>query len=179
MNIHRDLIAINPFSRPGIKLIGVKAIVIHWVESPGATAKQCRDYFDSLKNQCKCYASAHYAVGISGEAVQIIPADEMAYHVGAPEYTPAALARLGSYPNNCTLGIELCHPTAAGFFTDATLASARELCAMLCAQHGLDPIRDIWTHNGVTWKCCPKWFVDNPAKFEGFKQGVAQETSKG
>ncbi|MDR2733373.1 MAG: N-acetylmuramoyl-L-alanine amidase [Spirochaetota bacterium] len=174
MNIQKELLTINPFSRPGTKLIVVKAIVIHWVGSVGSTAKQCRDYFESLKSQSSaCYASAHFIVGMSGEVIQCIPNEEMAYHVGAKTYTPDAMGCLGHYPNNCTLGIELCHPTTEGYFTEETTRAALELCALLCTQFGLNPARDIWTHNGITGKYCPKWFVDHPGKFEDFKLGVA------
>jgi hypothetical protein len=50
----------------------------------------------------------------------------MAYHVGAKNYTPEALGRLGHYPNNCTVGIELCHPKADGAFTPDSFLPGRE-----------------------------------------------------
>jgi N-acetylmuramoyl-L-alanine amidase len=171
-------LTVNPFSRPGKKLSGVKALVIHWVANPGSTAKQNRNYFENLKSQSLSdaqarYASAHFIVGIDGEVIQCIPAEEMAYHVGAKTYTPEALSRLGHFPNTCTVGIELCHPKADGSFTPETLAAAAELCALLCIQFDLDPAKDIWTHHGVTTKICPKWFVDHPEEFDEFKQGAA------
>jgi N-acetylmuramoyl-L-alanine amidase len=177
MNIQKNLLTVNPFSRPGKKLSSVKAVVIHWVENAGTTALQNRNYFESLKTQFPGnpnarYACAHFIVGIGGEALQCIPCDEMAYHVGAQSYTPDALGRLGNYPNNCTIGIELCHPEIDGRFSAETLQTAAELCALLCIQFGLDPVMDIWTHNGITRKNCPKWFVDHPEKFEDFKQDV-------
>jgi len=178
MNIQRNLLTVNQFSRPGAKLSAVRAIVIHWVANAGSTALQNRNYFESLKTQSADnpntrYASAHFIVGIDGKAIQCIPCEETAYHVGAKSYTPDALARLGNYPNNCTIGIELCHPADDGRFTDETLQTAAELCALLCIQFGIDPVRDIWTHHGVTGKNCPKWFVDHPEKFEKFKRDTA------
>jgi N-acetylmuramoyl-L-alanine amidase len=183
MDIQRDLLTVNPFSRPGKKLDRVKAVVIHWVANTGSTAKQNRNYFESLKSQTlndasARFASAQFIVGISGEVIQCIPSEEMAYHVGAKSYTPEASGRLGHYPNNCTVGIELCHPFDSGQFSAETLLAATELCALLCIQYGLDPARDIWTHHGITGKNCPKWFVDHPEKFEGFKQDVAAAMSK-
>jgi len=179
MNIQRDLLTVNPFSRPGKKLTAAKAIVLHWVANPGTTAKQNRNYFEGLKNQSldnasARFASAHFIVGISGEVIQCLPCEEMAYHVGAKAYTLAAVGRLGHYPNNCTIGIELCHPAEDGKFSAETLTAAAELCALLCNQFGLDPVKDIWTHYGITEKNCPKWFVDHPDKFEDFKQDVAR-----
>jgi len=178
MNIQKNLLTVNQFSRPGKKLSGVKAIVIHWVGNTGSTALQNRNYFESLKTQFGDdsnirYASAHFIVGIDGEVIQCIPCEEMAYHVGAKSYTPDALSKLGNYPNDCTIGIELCHPTDDGRFSPTTLLTAAELCALLCIQFGLDPLKDIWTHHGITGKNCPKWFVDHPEKFESFKRDTA------
>jgi N-acetylmuramoyl-L-alanine amidase len=178
MNIQRDLLTVNPFSRPGRKLDSVKALVVHWVANAGSTAKQNRDYFESLKGQTlndasARFASAHFIAGIYGEAIQCIPSEEMAYHAGAKTYTPEALSRFGHYPNNCTIGIELCHPKPDGQFSAETLKTAAELCALLCIQFGLDPQKDIWTHFGITAKYCPKWFVDHPEDFERFKMAAA------
>jgi N-acetylmuramoyl-L-alanine amidase len=178
MNIQRDLLTVNPFSRPGKTLSGVKALVMHWVGNAGSAAKENRDYFESLKKQSPDnpsarYASAHFIVGLSGEVVQCIPTEEMAYHVGAKVYTPEALGRLGHYPNSCAIGIELCHPGADGAFLRETEWAAGELCALLCVQLGLHPLHDIWTHEGITGKYCPKWFVDHPEAFDTFRHGVA------
>ncbi|MDR0474114.1 MAG: peptidoglycan recognition protein family protein [Treponema sp.] len=183
MNIQRNLLTANPFSRPGKTLADAKAIVIHWVENAGSTAKQNRDYFESLKSQAPGdpkarYASAHFIVGLEGEAIQCVPCEEMAYHVGAQSYTAEASDRLGSYPNNRTIGIELCHPKNDGRFNAETLSTAAELCALLCIQFGIDPAQGIWTHHGITGKNCPKWFVDHPEEFEGFKRDVAIAISK-
>ena len=178
MNIQRDFLTVNPFSRPGKKLSGVKGLVVHWVANPGTTAKQNRNYFEGLKSQslnnaaARC-ASAHFIVGISGEVIQCIPSEEMAYHVGAKRYTPKAITVFGHIPNSCTVGIELCHPKDDGSFTVDTLNSAAELCALLCIQAGLDPLKDIWTHHGVTEKICPKWFVEHPEDLAEFKNSVA------
>jgi len=181
MDIQRKLLSPNLFSRPGKRISDVRALVIHWVANPGTSAAANRNYFESLKSQDGInagYASAHFIVGIGGEAVQCLPTDEIAYHVGAKSYRPEAIAAFGQFPNNHTIGIELCHPNADGKFTDATLASAAELCALLCLQFALDPARDIWTHNGVTGKDCPKWFVDHPADFERFKSDAAAELER-
>jgi N-acetylmuramoyl-L-alanine amidase len=183
MNIQRNLLTVNPFSRPGKILSDVKAVVIHWVANAGSTANQNRNYFESLKTQTPGnpkarYACAHFIVGLEGEAIQCIPCEEMAYHVGAQSYTAEALDRLGNYPNNCTLGIELCHPKDDGIFNTKTLITAAELCALLCIQFDLDPVQDVWTHHGITGKNCPKRFVDHPEEFESFKQDVAKAISK-
>ena len=113
MEIEKRLLTLNPFSRPGKPLIGVYGIVVHWVGNANSSAVANRNYFESLKDQKNNegrYASAHYIIGLLGEVIQCLPEEEIAYHVGANKYTPNALKYLSSYPNNCTLGIELCHP---------------------------------------------------------------------
>jgi N-acetylmuramoyl-L-alanine amidase len=179
MNIEKVLLTVNPFSRPGEKLSGVKALVVHWTGNAGSTAKQNRDYFESLKRQDPAgdqkrlrWASAHFVTGLSGEIVQCIPCDEMAYHAGAQSSTSQALGCLGQYPNNCSVGIELCHPNADGHFNPETLQAAAELCALLSLQFDLDPETNIWTHHAITGKNCPKWFVDRPDDFWLFKTRV-------
>ncbi len=176
MNIETCLLTKNPFSRPGKPLQEVKGIVLHWTANPGTSAMQNRNYFESLKSQSftgkELYASAHFIVGIEGEIIQCLPTDEMAYHVGAKLYTPEAVGRLGHYPNNCTIGIELCHPLADGVFTLITWQRAVSLIGSLCQKYKLNPLTDIWTHHQITQKICPKFFVDNPESFERFKLEV-------
>ena len=176
MKIETCFLTKNPFSRPGKPLQNVKGIIMHWVANPGTSAIQNRNYFESLKNQDftghEIYASAHFIIGIKGETVQCLPPEEMAYHVGAKIYMPEAISHFGHYPNNCTIGIELCHPGADGKFTEATLESAIYIADSLCKTFVLDPEKDIWTHHQITGKVCPKWFVDHPGDFERFKWEV-------
>lgn len=178
MEITRDLLTLNPFSRPGTKLTSVKGIVLHWVANPSSTASQNRNYFESLKFQdtdkSARYASAHFIIGLKGEIVQCIPVNERAYHVGARSYTKAAVAALSTYPNNCTLGIELCHPDNTGQFTEATIKAAVELCARLCMQHTLIPAKALYRHYDVTGKLCPKYFVDHEDQWQTFIQSVSK-----
>jgi N-acetylmuramoyl-L-alanine amidase len=114
----------------------------------------------------------HFIVGIKGEIVQCVPTEEMAYHAGAKKYTTEALGRLGHYPNNRTIGIELYHPTGDGYFRPGTVPVTVELCALPCVQSGLDPLGDIWRHYDITGKLCPKWFVDDPDQFNDFKESI-------
>ncbi|WP_262373146.1 hypothetical protein [Treponema phagedenis] len=53
MNIEKQMLTVNPFSRPGQKLQEVKGVVIHWVANPGTSAQANRNYFESLKRQKK------------------------------------------------------------------------------------------------------------------------------
>lgn len=171
MKIADDLLTVNPYSRPGKKLIEVASVVLHWVANPGTSPKANRDYFESRKNGKLGYGSAHYIIGIDGSILRCIPDNEMAYHVGAKTYTKFATEHFGPYPNNCTIGIELCHPEWDGVFTDETLESAHELCASLLREHELTTT-DIVRHFDITGKDCPKYFVAHPEELAEFRTVV-------
>jgi N-acetylmuramoyl-L-alanine amidase len=183
MTVEKKLLTVNPFSRPGKPLIGVRGIVVHWVGNANSTAIANRNYFESLKNQNITgekirYASAHYIIGLQGEVYQCIPEDEIAYHAGGEIYNPDIGLRLSSYPNNCTIGIELCHPEDPaiqtkpvlwiGKFNAETLTSCRELIQDIFKRYGLFP-ENVWRHYDITGKNCPRYFVLNEDKWKEFR----------
>ncbi|MDI3311394.1 MAG: N-acetylmuramoyl-L-alanine amidase [Thermoanaerobacterium sp.] len=152
--------------RPG-KHISPKALVIHWTANlnRGANAIANRNYFNS-----GVAASAHYIVD-DHQVVRCLPEDEMAYHVGAYHYTERALAELSSYPNNCTLGIEMCVNADGDFHK--TYENTVNLAADILRRHGWGVDR-LWRHYDVTGKDCPRYFVnDATAKHFGFPSAQA------
>ncbi|MEL3907957.1 MAG: peptidoglycan recognition family protein [Treponemataceae bacterium] len=175
MNIKTMILTPNSFSRPCKKLLSVKGIVIHWIGNAMTSALMNRNYFEGLKKQRAStnsrYASAHFIVGLEGEIIQCLPIDEWAYHVGSRQYTDIALRNLSSYPNNCTLGIEMCHPDWSGKFNSETLESAIKLTATLLKQFNLTPY-DVYRHYDITWKNCPRYFVENDSAFFDFRKEV-------
>ncbi len=179
MKINEDFLTVNKFSRPFKKLIGVNGIVIHWTGNPGTTAKNNRNYFESLKDQDgviknPTYASAHFVIGIEGEIIQCLPEDEMAYHVGAQKYMNDIQQRLSDYPNNCTIGIECCVIDNEGTMTDSTYSSLLELTRELLQKNSLT-INDIYLHFDITGKACHRWFWRNPKEWSYFKLKVGNE----
>jgi len=139
--------------RPG-KNISPKALVIHWTANTGrgADAVANRNYFNS-----GVAASAHYIVD-DHQVVQCLPENEMAYHVGAKQYKSDAVQKLSSYPNNCTIGIEMC-VNADGDFKK-TYQNTIELAVDILKRHrwGIDRL---WRHYDVTGKDCPRYFVND------------------
>ncbi len=176
MRIEKKHLTINPYSRPGDTLNEVKAIVMHWVANPDSSAEANRNFFEGRKSGKSGYGSAHYIVGIQGEVIECIPPCEVAYHAGSRSYTNYLTSCITTgNPNDCTLGIELCHPEADGAFTDKTLESASFLAAELCCHYGLNPYRDITTHKAVVgWKNCPKFWCEHPNEFQRFQRMVAR-----
>lgn len=170
MQITRLPLTVNEYSRPGRPLRDVRAIVLHWVANPGTTARQNRDFWESRKNGNSGYGSAHLIVD-DREIVEAVPLDEMAYHVGADTYTKFAEDWLGPYPNNCTIGVEMCHPDWTGEPTLEVWQRTVRLVADLLLANTLRP-HHITTHNAITWKDCPKWFVDHLDELDRFRWDV-------
>lgn len=176
MNLIKNFLSINTYSRPSKKLDDVKAIIMHWVAAPMQKPEATRQYWEDRKNGKNGYGSAHYVIGINGDVLQTIPDDEVGYHCGATSpikegsnqyYTDTARSRWPAYtldyvhfsPNQITVGIELCHRDWNGELSPETKTSAIELAATLCKAHGLDPMCDILRHQDIVgYKECPRWF---------------------
>jgi len=146
----------------------VRALVMHYPNSPRATAFNIRNYF----NQTLRYASAHYVVGIDGSIVHMVPEDEKAYHCGAWVYRDGVVEKLGPDPNLTTIGIEMCHKYKNGRLEEATLFYAHLLAAHLCFKYDLNPISDIYRHHDITGKICPLWWVQHVDEFVNFRLWV-------
>lgn len=163
MEIIKDFLTPNEYSRPTTKRSRTTKLAIHYVGNSGSSAKGNRNYFESLKDK-KVYASSHYLIGLQGEIIQCIPEDEIAYTTYDANYY--------------SIGVECCHPKDDGVFAKATYDSAVWLFADMCKRYKLNPFTDIIRHYDVPksngWrKPCPKWFVDSPQAFEQFKRDVA------
>ncbi|WP_047757580.1 N-acetylmuramoyl-L-alanine amidase family protein, partial [Geobacillus sp. ZGt-1] len=131
-------IRVNKYSRPGLKLKGVKKLVLHWTANPGASAANHFTYFDRTIIQAQRYASAHIFVD-KNEALCIIPLDEVAYHAndgtyrGVPELKPNA--------NFLSIGVEMCVEKDGTFHPD-TISRTEDVFVELCKTFKLDPIKD-------------------------------------
>lgn len=169
--IKQKLLTKNKWSRPARKLNPVKAITLHWTAGPRDTPEGVFSWFENRKKGKTGYGSAHYCVGMDGHILQFLPDEELAYHVGSKTYTDYGLS-LSSYPNNCTIGIEMCPINIEGEFTDDTLKATKELTALLLMEHNLK-IENITTHQAIVgWKDCPRWFVRFPDELKKFKEEV-------
>jgi len=199
MNIKEDFIPISQFCRPGLKRQNTLAVVWHWVANPGTSAQMNRNYFASLSSQSSTqpeprYASAHFVIGSSGDIIQCLPLDEIAYHVGSSKIDPASgkiytdKARelfgikytTGIYtPNYMAIGIELCHQDWMGKPTDKAYASAIELTAHLFREYNTtltDPKRQMIRHYDVCgYKRCPLWYCDHIDEFEYAREEVRRK----
>lgn len=197
MEIIKNYLPINGFSRTGKKRAETLIIAIHNVGKDWQSAKNVQGYFaslatqDAMDNKPDVSASAQFVIDLDGTTYQLMDMDEKAYHLGSsindPKsgkiYTDLARALLGKYasnpetlsPNSAAIGIELCHKTG-GEITKETLASCVELCKMLCKKYSLDPLTRIVTHQQIVgWKPCPLVWTGNPSLITEFKNRVASE----
>lgn len=172
-----DYIPVNTYSRPGLKLKAKRGIVLHYTASPGASAKNISKYFAGLANQNFSngakgrYASAHFSVDRT-TIYYSLPDDEMAYHCGSKTYTNQALQLLGSYPNNSTVGIEMCIEKDGSIHED-TFNQVVDLAVYLIEQRGFPEV--FFTHKEVVgWKDCPLPWIKHPEEYERFKHAVHQ-----
>ena len=158
--VEQMFIPINEFSRPGIKLEQVNAIVIHNIGNPGTTAIQNRNYFANLALTQETKVSSNFIICLDGTIIQCVPVDEIAY--------------ASNERNADTLSIEVCHPDETGKFTDESYAAAVRLTAWLCERFGLTS-NDIIRHYDVSGKECPRYFVEVEGTWERFKIEVHRE----
>ena len=155
MNV--QLLTGNEYSRPGTKTERIKGIVIHYTANPGSTAMQNRNYFEGLKDSHVTKASSHFIVGLDGEIVQCVPTWEEAY--------------ASNERNKDTVSIETCHLKEDGRYTKETYESLVRLTAWLCKKFDLTE-NDVIRHYDVTGKICPKYFVEDEAAWEKFREDV-------
>ncbi len=155
--IDQQLLTVNEYSRPGTKLEKVKGVVIHYTGNPGTTAMQNRNYFEGLAEKKDTKASSHFIIGLSGEIIQCVPLEEVAY--------------ASNERNWDTISIECCINNDAGKFTEKTYDALVHLTAWLVGEYDLK-IEDILRHYDVTGKECPKYFVEHESAWEDFKLDV-------
>jgi N-acetyl-anhydromuramyl-L-alanine amidase AmpD len=152
-----QLLTINEWSRPGIKVDSIEKVVVHYLANPRTTAQENHDYFESLKNLQNTYMSANYVVGLNGEIIQCVPDEEVAWASNEANYY--------------SISVENCHPTGTGKLNTSTYWSLVHLVAYLTEKYNLGR-DDIIRHYDITGKDCPKWFVEHPDAWEKFKDDV-------
>ena len=82
-----------------------------------------------------------------------------------------------NYPNDSLIGIELCHNDWSGKFTKETLENAIELGAYLVNKFQIK-LNCIFRHYDITFKNCPKFFVENGYEWNEFYKEIIKRASK-
>ena len=83
--------------------------------------------------------------------------------------------KLNGHPNSRTIGIEMENNKPSGNLSSKTYEATVQLTAELCMEYGLSPQSSIYTHNDITGKLCPMYFVNNPGSFTQFIFDVEKE----
>lgn len=169
VNIIEDYVKVNPYTRPGMKRTSTKAIIMHYTATPGANAKNERDYFNGTCITQGRYASAHYFVD-DKEARLIMPENEVAYH--AHDNNRCYISALAPNANLTAIGVEMCIDKS-GKITDATFENAAQLVAQLVKKYGLTTDR-IYRHYDITGKNCPAPWVSDSSQLPKFRARVKE-----
>lgn len=142
----------NPDGRPGTKLTGFWEFTIHETgnEVAGASAEFHRRYW-MPGGDGALISSIHFVVDAL-ESVQLIPTDELAWHIGDGADQPLTDA---SYH---AVGVEICVNSRAGF--PAACRKAAKIVAKVLKDKGAQPldgtvIRKHGSHPETTHKQCP------------------------
>lgn len=154
-----DHLPINEFSRPGQLVNSIDNVVIHYVGNPNTTAEQNRSYYEQIIATMEASVSSNYLVGLEGKIIECVPSYEVAY--------------ASNSKNRYSVSIEVSHPDETGEFTSETYESVVALAAWLCGRYELTS-EALIRHYDITGKECPKYFVDNPEKWELFKLDVQE-----
>jgi len=167
VKVVKNYVKVNQYTRPGLKLAGVKGIVMHWTATPGASALNERNYFNGTCIADKRYASAHYFVDRK-EAQLIIPENEVAYH--AHDQNRCYVSFLKPNANTKSISVEMC-VEKDGKIHSQTIQNAAELVADLCKRYGLSTNK-IVRHYDVTNKNCPAPWVSDSSQLTTFRKKV-------
>jgi N-acetylmuramoyl-L-alanine amidase CwlA len=174
MRIDDRLIKVNKYTRSGDKADERTGIVVHWVGVAGQTAEQVRYFFEKVCPREKHYSSAHYVIDLDGSILQLIPDDEVAYHV-ASNTVPDKIVRSHGFPNHRMLGIECCVLDNEGTMTDQTYESLIYLATIKSDKYNLFPFAGLFRHYDLTTtgKDCHRYFVRNLSEWKQFKSLVS------
>ncbi|MFD3446131.1 N-acetylmuramoyl-L-alanine amidase family protein [Microbacteriaceae bacterium 4G12] len=145
-------------SRPGIRLSKVRFIVSHDTGNPGSTAIGNRNYFQESQPK----SSAHAFID-DKRIVEMIPLDEVAYHV---RYSvPNDNELFGYNANSAAIGVELCYGGNINF--QEAYARYTWYHAYLCQRFNLNPKTSIVSHKRLD----PKRKIDPETVLQ--RQGIS------
>lgn len=113
--------------------------------------------------------------------MRCVPEHEVAYHNGSDKLDPASskiytdMKRKlcgGVEPNNCSIGIEVCHEAESGEFTAPSMLALIELSRDIVQRYDLQEHQLVRHFDIVGWKQCPKYYVENEDAWLRFKASV-------
>lgn len=174
--IEQKLVKVDKYSRPGIKQLAIRAIVVHWTANYGASAMNHYNYFNNGAGGR--YAGCHYFVD-KERILLIVPENEVCYHAnegGKCKISYLKGLKSGSYvgqANVATVGIEMC-VEKDGSYHPETLKKTKWLIRHLLNKYKLGLDRVV-RHNDITGKACPGNLLTTTS-WNNFKAGIPAST---
>lgn len=147
----------------------IKYIVIHYTGNINDTALNNLKYYAENDRG----ASAHYYCDDSG-IYQSVPLEHPAYAVGLGGMRKPYIKNPPFYKkatNTNSVSIEICGSRTSYEGSEKTKENAARLCAQLMKELNI-PITNVIRHYDVTGKMCPRWAVNNTAKWDMFRLEV-------
>jgi N-acetylmuramoyl-L-alanine amidase CwlA len=80
MNITRNFLTVNPYTRSGRRLAECKGIIFHFTGKPSQRAQSVWNYFENCCPREKRFASYHYIIDQNGDIIYAVPKNEVAFH---------------------------------------------------------------------------------------------------
>lgn len=147
----------------------IKFIVVHYTSNVNDTAvNNCKYFRDNAVS-----SGAHFFVDDSG-VMQSVELSHAAYSVGLGKMKQPYIPNPEFYKictNSNSVSVELCGSKTSNESSDKTKDNGAKLVAALMKELNI-PITNVIRHYDVTGKPCPKWAVDNYAKWIKFKENV-------
>lgn len=197
IKIERDYIPVGHPNRPGRKLKKVLGIVFHWTANlrSGANVDNHIRYvgraYKKVNGKNKESNGSNFRYGatqffVDSEKIgSPIPENEVAYHVGSPNYTDLKKRLVGNEnPNNYFIGIEGCVNADGDFFK--MLNNSITLIYYLMEKYDLS-VKDVYRHHDITGKYCPMYMINKKSAdnyglpyitFDDFKDMIIDESNK-
>lgn len=137
-------------------------IVVHYTSNRGDTAKNNADYFAREKPG----VSAHFFVD-EKEIWESVPENRIAWHCGAKQY------RHPECRNSNSIGVEICMNDKKGAIRQGSIQNAVKLVRLLMERYSV-PLERVVRHHDVTGKHCPAPFVDDPTRWQAFRNELQE-----
>lgn len=143
-------------------------LAIHYVGAVSSARNNCVYFYSEYRG-----ASAHYFVD-NNSIWQCVEDKDVAWHVGANSY------RHPYCRNSNSIGIEMCCFNNGGRLdiSETVVKNTIELAAYICKKYGIS-IDRVVRHYDVTGKNCPAPFVEDPSRWEDFRNRLSAAINGG
>lgn len=182
MKLTTDFIEINGYSRDGTKLKTDKPRFVWHFEGVPRKNRSARGFWEYANHGIpiieKKHKGFHAGVGDDG-ACLIVPFDEMAWGCwlkNLNSYTPLykEISGMKWHAAFYCVHIECRHYDEFGRYTDKTYNNMIQFGVWICEKYDVNPWERFDRHFDITYKKCPRWFVDHPEEWKMFLYRISK-----